>query len=40
MLTIVLFILAVLGIIGAGLPVAAGAVTVGAGVALRRSLRR
>jgi hypothetical protein len=39
-LTIVLFVLAVLGIVGAGLPVAAGAITVGSGVALRRSLRR
>jgi hypothetical protein len=38
-LTILLFVLAVLGIVGGGWAVAAGAVTVGAGVALRRSLK-
>jgi hypothetical protein len=38
-LTIVLFVLAVLGILGGGWAVAAGALTVGAGVALRRTLR-
>jgi hypothetical protein len=38
-LTIVLFVLAVLGILGGGWAVAAGALTVGAGVALRRTLK-
>jgi small-conductance mechanosensitive channel len=38
-LTIVLFVLAVLGIVGGGWAVAAGALTVGAGVALRRTLK-
>jgi hypothetical protein len=37
--TIVLFVLAVLGIVGGFWPVAAGALTVGAGVALRRTLK-
>jgi hypothetical protein len=36
--TIVLFVLAVLGILGGGWAVAAGALTVGSGVALRRTL--
>ena len=36
--TIVLFVLAVLGIVGGGWAVATGALTVGAGVALRRTL--
>jgi hypothetical protein len=39
LLTIVLFVLAVVGIVGGGWAVAAGAVTVGAGVALRRTLK-
>jgi hypothetical protein len=38
-LTIVLFVLAVLGIVGGGFAVAAGALTVGAGIALRRTLK-
>jgi hypothetical protein len=38
--TIVLFVLAVLGIVGGGWAVATGALTVGAGVALRRTLNR
>jgi hypothetical protein len=38
-LTILLFVLAVLGIVGGGWAVAAGALTVGAGVALRRTLK-
>jgi hypothetical protein len=38
-LTIVLFVLAVLGIVGGGWAIAAGALTVGAGVALRRTLQ-
>jgi hypothetical protein len=38
-LTIVLFVLAVLGILGGGWAIAAGALTVGAGVALRRTLQ-
>jgi hypothetical protein len=38
-LTVVLFVLAVLGIVGGGFAVAAGALTVGAGIALRRSLK-
>ncbi len=38
-LTIVLFVLAVLGIVGGGLAVAAGAVTAGSGMALRRTLK-
>jgi hypothetical protein len=38
-LTIVLFVLAVLGIVGGGWAVAAGALTVGAGIALRRTLK-
>jgi hypothetical protein len=38
-LTIVLFVLAVLGIVGGGWAIAAGALTVGAGVALRRNLQ-
>jgi hypothetical protein len=38
-LTIVLFVLAVLGIVGGGWAVATGALTVGAGVALRRTLK-
>jgi hypothetical protein len=38
-LTIVLFVLAVLGVVGGGWAVAAGALTVGAGVALRRTLK-
>ena len=37
--TIVLFVLAVLGIVGGGWAVAAGALTVGAGIALRRTLK-
>ena len=37
--TIVLFVLAVLGIVGGGWAIAAGARTVGAGVALRRTLK-
>ena len=36
--TIVLMVLAILGIVGGGWAVAAGALTVGAGVALRRTL--
>ena len=36
--TIVLMVLAVLGIVGGGWAVATGALTVGAGVALRRTL--
>jgi hypothetical protein len=39
LLTIVLFVLAVLGVVGGGFAVAAGALTVGAGVALRRTLK-
>jgi hypothetical protein len=39
LLTIVLFVLAVVGIVGGGWAVAAGALTVGAGVALRRTLK-
>jgi hypothetical protein len=38
--TIVLIVLAVLGIVGGGWAVATGALTVGAGVALRRTLSR
>jgi hypothetical protein len=38
-LTILLFVLAVLGIVGGGWVVVAGALTVGAGVALRRTLK-
>jgi hypothetical protein len=38
-LTIVLFVLAVANVLGGGWAVAAGALTVGAGVALRRTLR-
>jgi hypothetical protein len=38
-LTILLFVLAVLGIVGGGWAVAAGALTVGGGVALRRTLK-
>lgn len=38
-LTIVLFVLAVIGAVSGGWAVAAGALTVGAGVALRRSLK-
>jgi hypothetical protein len=36
--TIVLMVLAILGIVGAGWAVAAGALAVGSGVALRRTL--
>jgi hypothetical protein len=39
LLTIVLFVLAVVGIVGGGWAVAAGALTVGAGIALRRTLK-
>jgi hypothetical protein len=39
LLTIVLFVLAIVGIASGGWAVAAGAVTVGAGIALRRSLK-
>jgi small-conductance mechanosensitive channel len=39
LLTIVLFVLAVLGIVSGGWAVVAGALTVGAGVALRRTLK-
>jgi len=35
----VLFVLAVLGIVGGGWAVAAGALTAGAGIALRRTLK-
>jgi hypothetical protein len=38
-LTIVLFVLAVLGIVGGGLAVLAGAITAGSGIALRRTLK-
>jgi len=38
--TIVLMVLAVLGIVSGGWAVAAGALTVGSGVALRRTLTR
>jgi hypothetical protein len=38
-LTIVLFILAVLGIVGGGLAVVAGVITAGSGIALRRTLK-
>jgi small-conductance mechanosensitive channel len=38
-LTIVLFVLAVLDVVSGGLAVVAGALTVGAGVALRRTLK-
>jgi hypothetical protein len=37
--TIVLFVLAILGIVGGGWAVAAGALTAGAGIALRRTLK-
>jgi hypothetical protein len=37
--TIVLLVLAVIGIVGGGWAVAAGALTVGSGVALRRTLK-
>ena len=38
-LTIVLFVLAVLGVVGGGLAVASGAITAGSGIALRRTLK-
>jgi hypothetical protein len=38
-LTIVLFVLAVLGVVGGGLAVVAGILTVGSGIALRRTLK-